>query len=248
MEYRRTYDHANTRRFRSRGHQSGMAYQAYDPGRNYLFKAGQEKKTLNSAAVYNWQNIGKRSLTINTRDPEGIELIKRLIAKCDIVVEAFSAKVFEKWGLSYETLQGIKPDIIYLSECGFGHTGRYTDMVTYGPTAQAFNGLTFLSGLPGKEPAGWGWSYMDTMAGQQGAIAVLAALRHRNRTGEGQHIDMSQIESGIVLQGASILDYTVNGRRTRRPGFPTGNRAVSPVNRVNGYQRRNRSSLQFLPM
>jgi crotonobetainyl-CoA:carnitine CoA-transferase CaiB-like acyl-CoA transferase len=88
--------------------------------------------------------------------------------------------------------------------------------------------MTFTSGLPGKPPAGWGYSFMDHTAGYQAAIAIMMALHHRNRTGEGQHIDISQVEGGIVLNGPAILDFTVNGRRWRRGGMPPGNRSWEP--------------------
>ncbi|MBM3946287.1 MAG: CoA transferase, partial [SAR202 cluster bacterium] len=99
---------------------------------------------------------------------------------------------------------------------------------TWGPTAQAVSGLTLMSGLPGQEPAGWGYSYMDNTAGYQAAIAVLAAIHYRTRTGKGQWIDMSQSEGGLAMTGTTILDYTVNGRSFRRGGNPPGNRADNP--------------------
>ncbi|MFQ5380890.1 MAG: CoA transferase, partial [Dehalococcoidia bacterium] len=96
---------------------------------------------------------------------------------------------------------------------------------TWGPTAQALSGLTMMSGLPGKPPAGWGYSFMDHTAGYYAAIAIMMALHERNRSGAGQHIDMSQVEVGIALAGPAILDYTVNGRSWRRDGMPPGNHA-----------------------
>jgi benzylsuccinate CoA-transferase BbsF subunit len=92
-----------------------------------------------------------------------------------------------------------------------------------GPTAQALTGLTALVGLPGRPPAGWSFSYLDHVGGYLGAVAVLRALLHRRETGEGQHVDVSQLEPATALNGPLLLDFTVNGRRTRRPDFPTGN-------------------------
>ena len=152
-----------------------------------------------------------------------------LVAVSDVVVENFSSGVMTSWGLDYPELRAIKPDIIYCSISGFGHSGRDKAFTTWGPTAQALSGLTFTSGLPGKAPAGWGFSYMDHTAGYEAAIAIMMALHHRNRTGEGQHIDCSQVEAGIVLNGPAILDYSVNGRRWRREGMPPGNRAWEPA-------------------
>ena len=159
----------------------------------------------------------------------GMEVLKQLIAASDVVVENFSSGVLDSWGLSYEELQKIRPDIIYCSISGFGHSGRDLEFTTWGPTAQALSGLTFMSGLPEHPPAGWGYSYMDHTAGYYGAIAIMMALHHRNRTGEGQHIDISQVEAGIILGGPAVLDFTVNGRRWRRTGMPPGNRAWEPA-------------------
>ncbi|MEE9277737.1 MAG: CoA transferase [Dehalococcoidia bacterium] len=182
----------------------------------------------NSSALFNLFNRNKRSITLNARHPLGLEALKRLIAVSDVVVENFSSRVMERWGLGYPQLRQLRADIIYVSLCGFGHSGRHRDYSTWGPTAQALSGLTLMSGLPDKPPAGWGYSYMDQQAGYSAAIATLAALRHRRRAGEGQHIDLSQVEAGIALCGPAILDYTVNGRRYRRPGNPPGNRAAWP--------------------
>ena len=88
--------------------------------------------------------------------------------------------------------------------------------------------MTFLSGLPGKPPAGWGWSYLDDTGGMYGAMCALTALRHRNATGRGQHVDLSQMITGVTLTGPAFLDRTVNGRPSQREGYPPGNRAVWP--------------------
>jgi benzylsuccinate CoA-transferase BbsF subunit len=188
-----------------------------------------DQPTLNNSGFFNYFNRNKKSILLNARHPDGMELLKRLIAKSDVVVENFSCGVLESWGLGYEELKEIRPDVIYCSISGFGHTGRDRAFTTWGPTAQALSGLTFTSGLPGKPPAGWGFSYMDHTAGYSGAIAIMMALHHRNRTGEGQHIDMSQVEAGIALMGPAVLDATVNGRSWRRDGMPPGNRTWQPA-------------------
>jgi crotonobetainyl-CoA:carnitine CoA-transferase CaiB-like acyl-CoA transferase len=185
--------------------------------------------TLNNSGFFNYFNRNKRSILLNTRHPMGMDVLKRLIGVSDVVVENFSSGVMTSWGLDYPQLEEIKRDIIYCSVSGFGHSGRDRAFTTWGPTAQALSGLTFMSGLPGMQPAGWGYSYMDHTAGYHAAAAIMMALHHRNRTGEGQHIDMSQVESGIVLTGPAVLDYSVNGRSWRREGMPPGNRAWEPA-------------------
>lgn len=187
-----------------------------------------DKPTLNNSGFFNYINRNKRSIQLNVRHPMGFEVLKRLIAKSDIVIENFSGGVMASWGLDYPQLREIREDIIYCSVSGFGHSGRDKEYTTWGPTAQALSGLTFMSGLPGKPSAGWGYSFMDHTAGYYSANAILMALHHRNRTGEGQYIDVSQVENGMVLTGPALLDYTVNGRSWRRPGLPPGNRAWEP--------------------
>jgi hypothetical protein len=111
---------------------------------------------------------------------------------------------------------------------GYGHTGRNHEYTTFGPVAQAVSGLTFLSGLPEKPPSGWGWSYMDDAGGLYGAMCALTGLYHRNITGHGQHIDQARMVSGVPLVGHALLAFTVNGRGSRRAGYPAGNRAHWP--------------------
>ena len=154
-------------------------------------------------------NVNKLGLTINVRSPRGLELIKRLIAIADVVIENFSSRVMRNWGIGYDVMQQLKPDIIYVSMAGFGHTGPHHHYTTMGPSAQALSGQTFLSGLPGTRPAGWGWSYLDDTGGMYGAMCVLTALHHRNATGQGQHVDLSQMTAGITLTGPAFLGHSV---------------------------------------
>ena len=177
---------------------------------------------------YKYNTGGKKSITVDARHPKGLALLKDLVAHSDVVTESFAAGTLERWGLSYEVMREIKPDIIYVSMCGFGHEGPDTSHVTMGPTAQALTGLTFMVGLPDRPPAGWSFSYLDHVGGYLGAIAILSGVIHRGRTGEGQHIDVSQLEPATALSGALVLDAMLNDRPSRRPGFPTGNRRAHP--------------------
>ena len=188
-----------------------------------------DQPTLNNSGFFNYFNRNKRSILLNVRHPMGHDILKRLIAESDVVVENFSSGVMDSWGLGYDEQRAINPGIIYCSVSGFGHSGRDAAYTTWGPTAQALSGLTFMSGLPGKQPAGWGYSYMDHTAGYYAASAIMMALYHRGLSGEGQHIDMSQVEAGMVLTGPAVLDYTVNNRSWRREGMPPGNRAWEPA-------------------
>lgn len=184
-----------------------------------------ERRGVNLGAGFNNHNVGKLGVTINLRLEAGKELLRELIAVSDIVCENFAAGVLDRMGFGYDELRRIKPDIIYVSNCGFGHSGPYRDFKTWGPIVQALSGLTFTAGLPDREPAGWGYSYMDHIAAYYMTVAILAALHHRARTGEGQHIDLATVPAGIAVLPTEVLDWTVNRRPARRPGHPEGNRA-----------------------
>jgi len=180
------------------------------------------------SGFFNDLNANKSSLTLNMRDEAGRALFERLLRVADVVVENFSPAAMEKWGYDYSVMESINPRLIYLSLSGYGHTGRSRYYLTYGPSAQALSGLTFGSGLPGEEPAGWGFSYMDQIAGYTGAMTIVMALYERERSGAGQYIDLSQAEAGMALTGSAFLDFVVNRRGSRRPGFPPGNGSSWP--------------------
>ncbi|HVM52675.1 MAG TPA: CoA transferase [Acidimicrobiales bacterium] len=188
-----------------------------------------ERRGVNLSGAFNNHNVEKLGCTINLRTEEGRDLVRRLIAISDAVTENFAAGVLARMGFPYEEMVKIRPDVIYVSNSGFGATGPYRTFKTWGPIVQAVSGLTFSSGLPGMGPAGWGYSYMDHHGGNIMAIAVLAALLHRNRTGEGQWVDMACTEGGAWLNGPTMLDFTVNGRPLRRPGAPDSNHSDSPA-------------------
>jgi crotonobetainyl-CoA:carnitine CoA-transferase CaiB-like acyl-CoA transferase len=120
---------------------------------------------LNTSGNFNDTNVNKKSVSLNVRNAKGLEIAKRLVAISDILIENFSSRVLQNWGLGYQELRKIKPDIVYVSMSGYGHTGRHHHYTTFGPVAQAVSGLTFISGLPDQPPAGWGWSYMDDTGG-----------------------------------------------------------------------------------
>jgi crotonobetainyl-CoA:carnitine CoA-transferase CaiB-like acyl-CoA transferase len=148
---------------------------------------------------------------------------------CDIVAEGFSPGVLERLGLGYNVMKKIRPDIIYIQQAGMGAHGTYGRMRTVGPVAAAFGGQADMSGLPEPAmPVGWGYSYLDWMGAYGYALALLGALYHRDRTGEGQWIDASQCESGLFLTGTSILDWSANGREWRRYGNRSPYKPAAP--------------------
>lgn len=164
---------------------------------------------------------GKESTVINMSDPRGRALAHKLVAVSDVVIDNFSARVMRNWGMDYESLKQIKPDIIAVSMSGFGHTGPQKDYVSYGPTLQALSGYTLLMRQEEHEPAGWGYSYADMSGGYSGALAVLMALWYRRRTGQGQFVDLSQFETISSVIGPAMLDIMANGATMS----PFGNRS-----------------------
>lgn len=170
-------------------------------------------------AQYNNKNPGKRGISLNVKHPKGLELARRMVAESTVVSEGFSPGVMESWGLGYDELRKIKPDIIYAKQSGMGTKGLYGRFRTIGPVAQAFAGTSEMSGLPDPfPPAGWGYSYLDWYGAYSFALAVLSAVYHHDVTGEGQAIDASQSEVGIFMTTVPTLDFQVNGRVWERAG------------------------------
>jgi crotonobetainyl-CoA:carnitine CoA-transferase CaiB-like acyl-CoA transferase len=191
---------------------------------------GEEKVDFdpNRGGLFNNYCRNKLGVTVNMRSAKGRQVAERLIARSTVVTENFAPGVMERWGLTYERLCELSPDVIYARMSGYGHSGPHAGYRSYGPVVQAVSGLSYISGLPGREPSGWGLSYMDNQAAYYNSSALLFAIYRRNITGKGTEIDVSAIEAGINLIGPVFLDVTVNGRSTRRPDFPTGNRLEWP--------------------
>lgn len=166
-------------------------------------------------------NRNKLSVAINMAEPRGIEIALRLARISDIVIDNFSPRVMSQWGMDYQSLAAIKPDIICISMSGFGLSGPRANFVSYGPTLQALSGYTMMMADADGRPAGFGYSYADMAAGQAGALAALIALWHRKRTSRGQFIDLSQFEAVAAVIGPSLLDAAVNNR----PQSPFGYRS-----------------------
>ncbi len=170
----------------------------------------------------------KLSVALNMQHPRGVELARRLAAMSDIVMDNFSARVMRTWGMDYESLKAVKPDIICISMSGLGHTGPRSSYVSYGPTLQALTGYTQLMAEADGTPAGYGYSYADMCGGYSGALAALIALWHRRRTGKGQFVDLSQFEAVASVIGPALLDISVNGRTQSAPGYNSQEGPAAP--------------------
>lgn len=177
------------------------------------------KPGINRSGYFADRNSSKRSITLNLKTSEGQDLARRLIATSDVVANNFTPGTMEKFGLGYEAVRAIKREIVYVAMSMQGATGPEHNYLGYGLTIGALTGLQYLSGLADREPAGTGTNFSDHIPNPcHAAFAVLAALRHRRQTGEGQYIDVAQTEPTIALLGPTMLRFSANGETTERSG------------------------------
>ncbi|MFC2003831.1 CaiB/BaiF CoA transferase family protein [Chloroflexota bacterium] len=164
----------------------------------------------NATGYFNTWNRNKLSITLDLSHPEGRELALRLVTISDVVVENFTPRVMANWNLDYDNLKKVSPNLIMLSMSGMGQTGPWQDFAAFGFTIQALSGITHLTSFTPNEPIGLGYSYADHIAGLAAVLAVLGALEYRDRTGEGQYIDISEYEAMCTLLGPALMEYTIN--------------------------------------
>lgn len=176
------------------------------------------KGGVNRSGLFNQWSLGKKSLLLNFEKPEGLELVKELIKKCDVVVDNFATGVMERLGLNYEELKKIKPDIIAASITGYGHTGPQKDYMGYGPAMAPLTGMSSMTGYAGGPPEEIGLSLGDPNGGINAATAICAALITRQRTGQGQCIDVSMWEAMTALVPEGWMEYAMNGAEVPRDG------------------------------
>ncbi len=178
-------------------------------GPPYVKDANGEDTT--ESAYYLCANRSKRSVTIDLASPDGIALAKRLIGECDVLVENFKVGSLAKLGLGYEQLREEFPGLVYCSVTGFGQTGPYAARAGYDFLAQGMGGIMSITGTPGVEPVKVGVGIADVMCGMYAATNILAALRHRDRTGEGQHIDVCLLDTQVAWLVNEGTNYLVSG-------------------------------------
>lgn len=176
------------------------------------------KPGLNRSGFFKELNRNKRSITLDLTKPKGLELAKEIIKLSVLVVENYAPRVMEKFGLHYEALKEIKPDIIMCSLSGFGATGPERDFISFGSGQVPLSGLGYLTGYRDRPPERTPMAYPDPTSGLWGAAMVLAALYHRQRTGKGQYIDLSELEVAVTTIGGAIIEYTLNQRIPERMG------------------------------
>jgi crotonobetainyl-CoA:carnitine CoA-transferase CaiB-like acyl-CoA transferase len=184
-----------------------------------------ETDPLNQNPLFITSNLMKRDCGIDIASPAGQELCHELIKRSDVVVENFRPGVVENFGLGYEQLREVKPDIIMASVSGYGHTGAYAAFSGMAPNLHAFSGLSAATGFEGGPPEQIFMYYGDIPPGQAAALGIIGALRHRKRTGEGQYIDVAMSEVLASLAPEPVLEYTFTGRTL----LPRGNRDLVMV-------------------
>jgi benzylsuccinate CoA-transferase BbsF subunit len=192
---------------------------------------------IDRSAMFANYNSSKYSFSLNLNHPKGLEIAKRLVAWADVVVESFRPGVMKRWGLNYEELRKIKPDIIMLSMTMQGQTGPFSRQPGVGTHLQALAGITHLTGWPDREPVGTPIPYPDFISPWYIIVAIMAALDYRRRTGQGLYIDISQLETSLHFMAPPLLDYMVNGRIQSRVGNQHSYAAPHGVYRCRGDNR-----------
>jgi crotonobetainyl-CoA:carnitine CoA-transferase CaiB-like acyl-CoA transferase len=173
---------------------------------------------INGSGYFNSLNFGKKSVTLDLGHPKGVELAKELIRRSDVVTENFTVGNMAKWGLGYEDLCKLKPDIIMLSGTALGQYGSESHCVGWGPHTQAYAGMCHLTGYPDGSPSGLGGVWPDFMIGVVMAYAVMSALHYRRRTGKGQYIDLAMAEVVMSMLPEGFADHNMNGRDPGKRG------------------------------
>jgi len=157
-------------------------------------------------------NRGNLSITLNTTKPEAVELVKKLVAHCDVVIENFSPGVMDRIGLGYDVLSAIKPAIVMASISSNGQSGPLRDLRAYAPSIGALAGLDSTLGYEGERPLGLKHAYADISGALHSVFAVVSALRHGKQTGQGQYIDLSMLRATVATMGAGLMEYEMTGR------------------------------------
>ena len=178
-----------------------------------------------------WEVVArnKKSVTANLRVPEGQDIARRLIAKADILIENFRPGTLEKWGLSPDDLIRANPGLIVVRVSGYGQSGPYSDRAGFGGIGEAMGGWRRIVGDPDRPPSRMGVSIGDSLAATYGAMGALAALHHRDRTGEGQIVDSALYESVLQVMESLVPEYSVSGYVRERSGSFLPNIAPSNV-------------------
>jgi benzylsuccinate CoA-transferase BbsF subunit len=173
---------------------------------------------LDGSPMFVLMNPNKKSVSVDMSRPEGVELVRRLVRWADVVSENFSPKAMRKWGLDYESLRRDKPELVMVSSCLFGQTGPQRMYPGFGGQGSAIAGFNHMTGWPDRAAVGPHGTITDSLSPRYVALLIAAALLHRRRTGEGQYIDVSQIETGVYSLSEMMLRFTARGEVMERAG------------------------------
>jgi len=191
-------------------------------GYSGMFPEGEHGEDWwNRPSTYNLLHRGKRSLILDLTDERGRDMFRQLVSISDVVMENFTPRVMRGWGMDYPNLRKIKPDIVMVSNTGYGHgDGPYSGFPAQATTQEATHGHCWFTGYAGEAPSKAGTSFVDFLSTWTAVFGIAAALRYRNRTGQGQWVDIGMYQAGVMFASEYILDGAVNGRE----GGRTGNR------------------------
>ena len=185
------------------------------------------EKPWNDSGTYHEANRNKLGISLDLNTRPGKELFKELVSISDVVAQNFPPRVMRNFGLDYPILRQVKPDIIVLDSTAYGSSGPWQNYIGYGSSLQAVTGLTYLTGYEDGGPVQGGILFNDTLGAVNATYAILLALAHRERTGQGQWIDLSQYEAGVAHLGEAFMEYEMNG--VCPPGAGTATRTTLPT-------------------
>ncbi|HMA48289.1 MAG TPA: CaiB/BaiF CoA-transferase family protein [Magnetospirillaceae bacterium] len=178
------------------------------------------------SAYFTCANRNKRSVALDFTEAQGAAKVRELAAEADVVIENFKRGALVKYGLDYPSLKAVKPDLVYCSITGFGQTGPYADRAGYDALIQGMGGLMSITGEPDGEPMKVGVAVVDLFTGMYASSGILAALAHRDRTGEGQHIDLALLDVQAAMLANQGANYLATGKAPRRLG--NGHPSICP--------------------
>ncbi len=196
-----------------------------DLGADIIKIQNEERSTLVNRPDFPYYfvwNREKRSATLNMKHPQALATARRLIENCDVLIENYSAGVLDSWGLDWETVHAWNPKLVYVTMSGCGHSGPWKHVISYAPTIHALSGITHLTNFVDRGDVGPGYSLNDHLAGFSAAASTVAALYSSEQTGQGQRIDMAQLETGTYMVGPALIDYFANQREAQPAGNADG--------------------------
>ncbi|WP_427963497.1 CaiB/BaiF CoA transferase family protein [Altererythrobacter sp.] len=185
-----------------------------DQFRNY----GGDRRFDGMSPAFIAANVGKKSIALDLKDPEELEIARKIVSKSDIFLENFRPGVIERLGLGYDAVKALRGDVIYCSVSGYGQTGPQRDWPAIDNIVQATSGMMMLSGAEGDPPVRVGFPIVDTLTGQTAAVAILGALMQRERSGEGAYIDVSMLDASLAFMTSALTPYLVTGNNIKRLG------------------------------